>query len=191
MAAHYSTLAWKIPWIEEPGRLQSMGSRRVTHDWVTSLSLFFLMHWKGNGNPLHCSCLENPRDGESGGLPSMGSHRVGHDWSDLVSKQGFQADSCLWSGTAHRAPDEQGLFTLHIGWTPGLDFYPSCPKTAPKSKAKLLRRQIPLDIPDFTFLKTELENHSSKISKTEWCSYLDWCFKASWSLKLPPCQLRF
>ena len=38
----------------------------------------------GNGNPLQCSCLENPRDGEPGGLPSMGSHRVGHDWSDLA-----------------------------------------------------------------------------------------------------------
>ena len=34
---------------------------------------------EGNGNPLQCSCLENPRDGEPGGLPSMGSHRVGHD----------------------------------------------------------------------------------------------------------------
>ena len=54
----------------------------------------------------------------------------------------------------------------------GLDFYPSCPKTAPKSKAKLPRRQIPLD-PRLHFLKTELENHSSKISKTEWSSYLD------------------
>ena len=39
---------------------------------------------EGNGNPLQCSCLESPRDGESGGLPSMGSHRVGHDWSDLA-----------------------------------------------------------------------------------------------------------
>ena len=37
---------------------------------------------EGNGNPLQCSCLENPRDGEPGGLPSMGSHRVGHDWCD-------------------------------------------------------------------------------------------------------------
>ena len=37
-----------------------------------------------NGNPLHCSYLENPREGEPGGLPSMGSHRVGHDWSDLA-----------------------------------------------------------------------------------------------------------
>ena len=40
---------------------------------------------EGNGNPLQCSCLENPRDGEPGGLQSMGSHRVGHDWSDLAA----------------------------------------------------------------------------------------------------------
>ena len=46
MAPHSSTLAWKIPWMEEPGGLQSMGSPRVGHDWVTSLSLFTLMHWR-------------------------------------------------------------------------------------------------------------------------------------------------
>ena len=40
---------------------------------------------EGNGNPLQCSCLENPRDRESGGLPSMGLHRVGHDWSTLAA----------------------------------------------------------------------------------------------------------
>ena len=48
MAAHSSTLAWKIPWVEEAGSLQSIGSLRVR---------------EGNGNPLQCSCLENPRDG--------------------------------------------------------------------------------------------------------------------------------
>ena len=62
MALHFSILAWKIPWMEEPGRLQSMGSRRVRHDWATSLSLFTFIG-EGNGNPLQCSCLENPRDG--------------------------------------------------------------------------------------------------------------------------------
>ena len=61
LAPHSSTLAWRIPWMEEPGRLQSMGSRRVGHDWVTSLSLLCI--GEGNGNPLQCSCLENPRDG--------------------------------------------------------------------------------------------------------------------------------
>ena len=55
MATHSSTLAWTIPWMKEPGRLQSMWSRRVRHDWATSLSLFPF--------PLQCSCLENPRDG--------------------------------------------------------------------------------------------------------------------------------
>ena len=46
MAPHSSTLAWKIPWAEEPGGLQSMGSLRVRHDWATSLSLFTFMHWR-------------------------------------------------------------------------------------------------------------------------------------------------
>ena len=63
MATHSSILAWKIPWMEEPGRLQSMGSLRVGHDWATSLSLFTFMHWRGKCNSLQCSCLENPRDG--------------------------------------------------------------------------------------------------------------------------------
>ena len=63
MATHSSTLAWKIPWTEEPARLQSMGSLRVGHDWATSLSLFLSCIGEGNGNPLQCSCLENPRDG--------------------------------------------------------------------------------------------------------------------------------
>ena len=51
MAPHSSTLAWKIPWVEEPGRLQSMGSRRVRHDWVTSLPLFTFMHWGRKWQP--------------------------------------------------------------------------------------------------------------------------------------------
>ena len=51
MAPHSSTLAWKILWTEEPGRLQSMGSRRVRHDWVTSLSLFTFMHWRRKWQP--------------------------------------------------------------------------------------------------------------------------------------------
>ena len=63
MATHSSTLTWKILWTEEPGRLQSMGSLRVRHDWATSLSLFLSRIGEGNGNPLQRSCLENPRDG--------------------------------------------------------------------------------------------------------------------------------
>ena len=51
MAPHSSTLTWKIPWTEEPGRLQSMGSQRVGHDWATSLSLFTVMQWRRKWQP--------------------------------------------------------------------------------------------------------------------------------------------
>ena len=51
MAPHSSTLAWKIPWMEEPGRLQSIGLPRVGHDWATSLSLFTFMHWRRTWQP--------------------------------------------------------------------------------------------------------------------------------------------
>ena len=80
MAPHSSTPAWKIPWVEEPGRLQSMGSQRVRHDWATSLSLSGDSSGReyacnvrdlglvpglgrspegGQGNLLQYSCLEN------------------------------------------------------------------------------------------------------------------------------------
>ena len=61
MAPHSSTLAWKIPWTEEPGRLQSMGSLRS--GTTERLHFHFSCIGEGNGNPLPCSCLENPRDG--------------------------------------------------------------------------------------------------------------------------------
>ena len=51
MAPHSSTLAWKITWTEEPGRLQSMGPLRVRHNWATSLSLFTFMHWRRKWQP--------------------------------------------------------------------------------------------------------------------------------------------
>ena len=75
MATHSSTLAWKISWTEEPGGLQSKGSLRVGQDSATSLSRI----GEGNGNPLQCSCLENPRDGGALWAAVYGSHRVGHD----------------------------------------------------------------------------------------------------------------
>ena len=62
MATHSSTLAWKIPWMEEPGRLQSVGSLRVGHDDRFHFHFSLSCTGEGNGNPLQCSCLENPRD---------------------------------------------------------------------------------------------------------------------------------
>ena len=79
-ATHSSTLAWKIPWAEEPGRLQSMGSWRVGHNWVTSLSLFTFMHWrwKWQRTPVFLP-------GESQGWRSLvGCHLWGRRESDMT-----------------------------------------------------------------------------------------------------------
>ena len=87
MATHSSTLACacKIPWTKEPGRLQSMGSRRVVRDWATSLSLFTFMHWRRKWQPTPVLLPGESQGWEPGGPPSMGSHRVGHDWCDLAA----------------------------------------------------------------------------------------------------------
>ena len=63
MAPHSSTLAWRIPGTEEPGRLQSMGFRRVRQTERLHFHFLLLCVGEGNGNPLQYSCLENPRDG--------------------------------------------------------------------------------------------------------------------------------
>ena len=98
MAAHSSTLAWRIPWMEEPGRLQSMGSRRVGHDWTTSLSLFTFMHWRRKWQPTPVFLPGESQGWEPGGLPSMGSHRVGHDWRDLAAAA---ESACVWTRLLH------------------------------------------------------------------------------------------
>ena len=93
MAPHSSTLAWKIPWTEEPGRLQSMGSRRVGHDWATSLSLFTFMYRRRKWQP---TPVFLPGESEGRGslvgciVQFMGSHRVGHDWSNLAAEAATQ-----------------------------------------------------------------------------------------------------
>ena len=85
MAPHSSTLAWKIPWMEEPGRLQSMGS--LESDTTERLHCHFSLSCIGGGNSNHSSVLawRIPGMGEPGGLPSMGSHGDGYDWSDSAA----------------------------------------------------------------------------------------------------------
>ena len=79
MAPHSSTLAWKIPWTEEPGRLQSMGSLRRTR--LSDFTFTFHFHALEKEMATHSSVLawRILGMGEPGGLPSMGLHRVGHD----------------------------------------------------------------------------------------------------------------
>ena len=80
MAPHSSTLAWKIPWTEEPGGLQSMGSLRVRHNWATSLSLFTFIHWRRKWQPTPVFLL-----GESQGCGSLvGCHLWGRTESDTT-----------------------------------------------------------------------------------------------------------
>ena len=80
MAPHSSTLAWKIPWTEEPGRLQSMGSLRVGHNRATSLSLFTFMHWRKKWQPTPVFL-----PGESQGRGSlMGCHLGGRTEQDMT-----------------------------------------------------------------------------------------------------------
>ena len=86
MAPHSSTLAWKIPRVEEPGRLYSPWGRKES-DTTERLHFHFSLSriGEGNGNPLQCSCLENPRDWRTWWAADMGLHRVGHAWSDLAA----------------------------------------------------------------------------------------------------------
>ena len=80
MAPHSSTLAWKIPWMEGPGRLQSMGSLGVGHNWATSISLFTFLHWRRKWQPTPVFL-----SGESQGQGSLvGCHLWGHTELDTT-----------------------------------------------------------------------------------------------------------
>ena len=98
MATHSSTVAWKIPWTEEPGRLQSMGSIRVRHDWANSLSLFTFMHWRRKWQPTPVFL-----PGESEGQGSLvGCHLWGRTESDMTERLYFHFSlSCIGEGNGN------------------------------------------------------------------------------------------
>ena len=130
MAPHSSTLAWKIPWTEKPGRLQFMGSLRVGHDWMTSLSLFtFTFHFHALEKEMatHSSVLawRIPGAEEPGGLLSMGSYRVRHDWSDLAA-------AAALSSVEHSSP---AYIHCSIEWDPGSSISTTREQTLPFNRA--------------------------------------------------------
>ena len=84
------------PWTEDPGRLQSMGSLRVRHNWATSLSLFSFMHWRRKWQPT-LVLLPGKSHGQRSLVGSVSSQRVGHDWA-----QHRQAGRQAWRYTGHR-----------------------------------------------------------------------------------------
>ena len=97
MVPRSSTLAWKIPWIEEPGRLQSIGSAK---SWTRLSDFIFTFHFYGLEKEMatHSSILawRVPGTGEPGGLPSLGSHRVRHDWSDSAAAAAVATEQLQW-----------------------------------------------------------------------------------------------
>ena len=97
MAPHSSALAWKIPWREEPGGLQSMGSLRVGHDWVTSLSLFTFMHWRRKWQPTPVFLSRESQGRGSLVGCCLWGRRVGHNWSDLAAAAATVSRQLPWS----------------------------------------------------------------------------------------------
>ena len=93
VAPYSSTLAWKIPWMEEPGRLQSMVSLSCT--WLSDFTFTFRFHAleKEMATPSSVLAWRIPGMGEPGRLPSLGLHRVGHNWSDLAIAMGQYFES--------------------------------------------------------------------------------------------------
>ena len=98
MAPHSSTLAWKIPWMQEPGRLQSVGSWSLTR--LSDFTSTFHFHALEKEMATHSSVLawRIPGKAEPGGLPSMGSHTVGHDWGDLAAAAAAAANQTCQLG---------------------------------------------------------------------------------------------
>ena len=101
MAPPSSTLAWRIPWTQEPGRVQSVGSLRVGHDWATSLSLFTFMHWRRKWQPTPVFL-----PGESQGQGNLVGCRlwghteldIGKDWCWEGLGAGGEGDDRGWDG---------------------------------------------------------------------------------------------
>ena len=118
IATHSRILAWKIPWTEKPGGLQSMELQRVGHSWATELNglekekatHFSILAWK-------IPWTEKP-----GRLQSMGSQRVGHDWLITHTKWGM---GCWSDCSSHVDGETFEMFKFHVSSPPPTDRYPN------------------------------------------------------------------
>ena len=129
MSTHSRTLAWKIPWAEEPGRLQSMGSLRVRHDLATSLSLFTFMHWRRTWQP---TPVFLPGESQGRGNP-VGYRLWGRTESDTTEVTQQLAVCCILSAKAAPAhfdakekqiPHLLGVCVLYLMEIQHLDLLP-------------------------------------------------------------------
>ena len=114
-ALHSSTFAWRIPWTEEPGRLQSMGS--LESDTTERLHFYFSLSCtgEGNGNPLQCSCLENPRDGEAWWAAISGVAQSRTRLKRLSSSSSSSSWAC---GILILQPGMEPVYPAVEAWTP-------------------------------------------------------------------------
>ena len=156
MAPHSSTLAWKVPWMEEPGGLQSMGSLRVGHNERLHFHFSLSCIGEGNGNPLQCSCLENPRDGGawwaavcgvaqsrtrlkrlSSSCSSRTVFRCKHWPGDRSSSSRWE--QCPWTRVIQSFPTLQ---LYHLGVPPGSHFFFFAIKSLKKLENNILMNII-------------------------------------------------
>ena len=121
MAPHSSTLAWKIPWTEKPGGLQSMGWLRVGHDWATSLSLFIFLHWRRKWQP---TPVFLPGESQGWGI-LVGCCLWGHTESDTTeaTQHSIQDPSSSTSNWTHAHYSESSVRVLITGPS-GQSLYP-------------------------------------------------------------------
>ena len=122
MAPHSCTLAWKIPWMEVPGRLQSMGVAK-SQTWLSDFTFTFHFHVLEKEMANHSSVLawRIPGMRKPGGLPSMGSHRVRHGWSDLAA-----AAVTFWASGTYESTKISGRKNgTKYYWLVSFSWYPS------------------------------------------------------------------
>ena len=121
MATHSSTLAWKIPWMEEPGRLWSMGLRRVRHDWATSFSLFTFMHWRRKWQPTPVFLPGETRDGRAWWAAFYGVI-LSWTWLKRLSNDPADVGNLIFCSSAFpKTSLNIWKFTVHMLPKPGLE----------------------------------------------------------------------
>ena len=108
MAPHSSTFTWKIPWMEEPGRLQSMGSLRVGHDWATSLSLFTFVHWRRKWQPTPVF-LPGESQGRGAWWAAIYGVAQSQTWLKRLSSSSMLG--ITWGSRCQRIPSSEKLLT--------------------------------------------------------------------------------
>ena len=161
MATHSSILTWRIPWMEEPGGLQSTGSQRVGHNWAISLHFKAkekALAWRRQYYPLQYSYLENPMDRGAWRAIVHGGHRVRHDWAtkhihtqfiQIFFRMFFKSakpfnmfgfPGCCNKLPQTRWPDISEIYSLMV-------VVARCPKSRAMLLPEALEENIPLSLP--------------------------------------------